>query len=552
MTQYGGASVMSGLRTVVLAVGMAFGGFVATGSVAKAADTFDYVPILTAQQQAIKDAIVGFRAEAEFGSFYAHRDYEPFWLQDEARIADLLDQLEHAGEHGLPVSFYDPSGIRDQIPRATDLKARADLELRLTWAFINYAQDLGSGVLVPSEVDREIQFRPKVKSGDAIMFGVLTAPSVADFAATLAPGSPAYARLMEEKKRLEAIISSGGWGRTVPAGKTLRPGRKSKSVVSLRRRLEHMGYGYLGDSPVYDEQLVMTVKLVQSRFGLNTDGVAGSGTLGAINISAKERLQQVLVNLERERWLTRDRGERHIMVNLADATMAVIDNGVPTFTSRVVVGRNQHDLRTPEFSHEMTHLIINPFWHVPKSIARKEYLPMLQQDPLALQKRGLWLLNRKGQRLNTEGADFSVFSENNFPFSIKQPPGGRNALGRVKFMFPNKNNIYLHDTPAKSLFVKDRRAYSHGCVRVQRPFDLAYHLLAPQVDDPVATFHATLKRGVEKQIDLERPVPIYLSYNSAWVTEDGVPHYRADVYKRDRRVFKALENAGVRVQALEG
>jgi murein L,D-transpeptidase YcbB/YkuD len=520
---------------------------------ARAADTFSVQVAISEHAQVLRDQLEAQSDVSRVAArFYKDRNFEPYWFGDDARLAALFDLIERAGEHALPLASYNVAALRDQVATAQSDDARVRVELLLTQTFVDYAQDLNSGVINPKDADPEIQFRPQVWSSDTIMQRASLAPSLSDFAQTLMPQSGVYARLVEEKKRLEAIVISDGWGAEVPANATLRPGRTSKSVTALRARLERMGYGPLGDSPVYDEQMVMMVKLVQSRFGLNTDGVAGPGTLGAVNVSARQRLQQVIVNLERERWLVRDRGTRHIMVNMADQMMAVIDDGEPTFTSRVVIGRNRNDLRTPEFSHQMTHLIVNPFWHVPRSIAEREYLPLLQQDPLALRKRGLWLLNRKGQRLNTEGADFNVYSEANFPFLIKQPPGGRNALGRVKFMFPNRNNIYLHDTPAKSLFVKDRRAYSHGCIRVQRPFDLAYHLMRPQFKNPEATFTSLLKKGTEKQVNLETPVPIYLSYNSAWVTGDGVAHYRADVYGRDKHVYRALERAGVKLQALEG
>jgi len=452
----------------------------------------------------------------------------------------------------LPISKYKGFELQETAQQAFLNGDSAAIEVTLSQAFLQFAQDMTAGVVKPRSADDLIFFRPKPKPTAALLTGVAEAISVTDYLASLRPQGVGYDRLMDEKTRLEEIIAQGGWGATVPARKTLRPGRSSGSVVALRARLEAMGFGYLGDSPVYDEAMVATIKLVQTRFGLNPDGVAGPGTLGAINVSAQERLGQVLVNLERARWISLPQEGRYIYVNLSDQTMRVVDDGTPTFTSRVVIGRNSTDLRTPEFAHKMSHIIINPFWHVPTSIAEKEYLPLLQEDPLALEKRGMWLLNKRGQRMITDGGDFSVYAEGNFPFVVKQPPGGRNALGRVKFMFPNRHNIYLHDTPAKSLFVKDRRVFSHGCVRVQRPFDLAYHLLAKQVENPIGTFHWYLKRGREQQIDLKEPVPIFLSYNSAWVNEQGTAQYRADIYARDKKVLRALERAGVSLHGAEG
>jgi len=278
----------------------------------------------------------------------------------------------------------------------------------------------------------------------------------------------------------------------------MRPGYKGARVVMVRERLSVLGYGFLGTSDIYDELLVEVVRSFQEDNKLTADAVMGPATVGAMNKSSSDRMAQVLVNLERQRWMNHNRSGRHIEVNLADFTMSVIDDERVTFTSKVVVGKTGRDFRTPEFSKDMSHLIVNPFWHVPKSIATREYLPMLKQDPMALTNRGLWLMNRRGQVLNTAGADFSGYSASNFPFFIKQPPGGRNALGRVKFMFPNKN------------------------------------------------------KKKERQVDLEIPVPVHLLYNTAFMAQDGTIAYREDIYKRDRGVFDALLDAGVVVADLAG
>ena len=219
-----------------------------------------------------------------------------------------------------------------------------------------------------------------------------------------------------------------------------------------------------------------------------------------------------------------------------------------TFQTRSVVGHRDLDRRTPEFSDVMEHMVVNPTWNVPRSIATKEYLPMLQRDPNAVGH--LTLVDQRGRIIPREMVeDFTQFNERNFPFDMKQAPSRSNALGLVKFMFPNRHNIYLHDTPQKSLFGREARAFSHGCIRLNDPFDFAYALLARQEADPKAFFHARLSTGRETQIDLEEHVPVHLVYRTAFTQAKGRTQFRRDVYGRDARIWDALEAAGVSLGA---
>lgn len=484
--------------------------------------------------------------------FYEARGFLPVLVNNTSLQDSLFAAVESSGAHGLPASSYGVSDIRYLAWVAGDEVDKAQVELRLARLLIDFARDLNTGVLEPHKVYNGNFIRPKKLEAATILHRAASAPSLLSYLDSLVPQTDEYAALQFEKQRLEAIIANGDYGASIPANRLMRPGYNGERTILVRNRLRALGYGAIGESPIYDAELVALVEQFQTDQRLKPDGVLGPATIGALNASATDRLEQVVINMERQRWINQEMGARHIRVNLADYTMMVVDNGVPTFRSKVVVGKTRYDLQTPEFVDQMTHMVINPYWHVPKSIARKEYLPMLQQDPMALARRGLLLLNQNGQVLNTEGADFSGYSQSNFPFYIKQPPGGGNALGRVKFMFPNKHNIYLHDTPAKRLFGRERRAYSHGCVRVEKPFDLAYHLLSRQTDAPEATFQAYLKKGRERQVNLEVPIPIYLTYNTAFVGDDGEIVYRTDVYGRDKAMLKALKEVGVLTDLLEG
>jgi murein L,D-transpeptidase YcbB/YkuD len=270
-----------------------------------------------------------------------------------------------------------------------------------------------------------------------------------------------------------------------------------------------------------------------------------------LNASAELRLKQVIVNLERERWMNRSRGKRHIVVNLADFSLSIYDDDRVTFTSNTVVGKIGKD-RTPEFHDQMTHMVVNPTWHVPKSITGKEYLPMLKEDPAFLANSGMWMVDINGEAVNPVDVNLDEYDETSFPYSIKQKPSKSNALGLVKFMFPNKHNIYLHDTPSKNLFSREVRAFSHGCVRVQKPFEFAYKLLEKQTSDPISFFHSFLKTGAEQYVNLQLPVPIYIVYRTAFFAENGRVNFRNDIYGRDKIIFNALNKAGVALTSVSG
>jgi murein L,D-transpeptidase YcbB/YkuD len=289
------------------------------------------------------------------------------------------------------------------------------------------------------------------------------------------------------------------------------------------------------------------VRRFQEEHGLAVDGVVGGATLAEINLSAEDRLGQVVVAMERERWLNIDRGRRHVWVNLADFSAKIVDDGKVTVETRAVVGATPSDRQSPEFSDQMEHLIVNPSWHVPRSIAVKEYLPSFRANPNA---NGHLTIYYRGQPVARDRINWPVVTAGNWPFELKQAPSRSNALGLVKFMFPNQWDIYLHDTPAKELFNRSARAYSHGCIRLQDPFDFAYALLARQTDDPEGLFKSRLDTGRESRIDLDVPVPVHLVYRTAFTTPRGALRFRPDIYGRDRAILAALEDAGVAITDL--
>jgi len=409
--------------------------------------------------------------------------------------------------------------------------------------YVKYANDLNTGVLTPSRVDSEIAMKKRRISAETLLKGAAKG-NFKKYLASLAPSHPDYARLVKEKQRMSN--ARGGSAPDVPV-KTLRPGQSSNNVVAMRVKLEALGYGKLGKSKTYDPELVKVVKKFQKDRKLGADGIAGPATIKSMNLGPKGQLSRIVVNLERQRWLNFERQNRHIFVNLPDFSVAVMDNGKASFVSRTVIGKRVEDQRSPEFVDSMTHMVINPTWHVPRSIAGKEYLPIIRKDPGFLRRKNMTMLNASGKAVNPANVNLAGYDEKTFPYFIKQRPNPGNALGKVKFMFPNKYNIYLHDTPSKSLFNREVRAFSHGCVRVHKPFDFAYKLLEKQSSNPQGLFQGFLKTGKEKYVNLKTPVQVIIAYQTVVFDAKGNVSYRGDVYGRDAKIARALRNAGVAI-----
>ena len=482
-------------------------------------------------------------ADEAVAGWYRARAYAPIWTGpgDADRRAALFAALDTAPDHGLPPARYDAAGLKAAFAAARTEGDRGRLELAMTRAYLTWAKDLTSGMLEPKKVDstivREIRVEDPVRLLDRIAG---TEPEKALRA--LLPKSDVYMQLMKAHIGLQMQIEGGGWGAPVEAG-SLAPGDTGPAVVQLRDRLIAMGYLGRSATGSYDKGIEAAVLAFQLAHGLPADGVAGAETLKQINVGPEERLKSVIVAMERERWMDIDRSGRLIWVNLPDFTAKIVDDGQTVFRTRSVIGREDMDRRTPEFSDQMAHMVVNPSWGVPRSIIVGEYLPLMKRNPNAAGH--IQIVDGRGRVVSRGSINFAAYTAGNFPYSMRQPPGDANALGKVKFMFPNKYNIYLHDTPAKALFAHDVRAYSHGCIRLADPFDFAHALFSTQSDAVEEEFDATLKTGQETTVKLDRKVPIHLVYFTAYPEGKGRMGYRRDVYGRDARLWEALSAAGV-------
>lgn len=500
---------------------------------------------VTALKQSIAEAAA--RDEA-LSAFYRDRNYKPVFVGngDGRRRGALLNALSTAGDHGLPVVAYDVEGLKASMKAAKTPSDRGRVEVEAAKRMLDYADHMRSGVLNPRSVDSLI-VTDVPRYDRAATIDAFAKSNPAAFLKKMAPRKPEYVRLQKEKLKLEKLLGKGGWGDTVQA-KSLKPGQSGGAVVQLRNRLIRMGYLRKTATQTYDASIQSAVQQFQINHGLAPDGVAGASTISQVNKGVQDRLQQVLVAMERQRWNSRPVEKNHVWVNIPDFHVDLMKNGKSTFRSRVVVGKNTSDRRTPEFSDVMEYMVINPSWYVPRSIVTKEYLPLLKRNKGAAGE--LQIIGRNGKPVSRGSINFSKYNEKNFPYSMKQPPSKGNALGLVKFIFPNKHNIYLHDTPSKSLFGRETRAFSHGCIRVHKPFDFAYALLEAQESDPEGFFQGVLRTKAERRVNLRTPLPVHLVYYTAWVDAKGKAHYRNDVYSRDGQIFAALSRAGVSLRSV--
>lgn len=497
------------------------------------------------------------RAAEAVEIFHAERGFEPFWLapSDGLRKVDhLLGTLAESASHGLSPSRYKYDELSSRVAQLSpesDFDEALRIERALSSAFLLYLDDMRAGAANPEALDVKVYIDPARPDPLRMLREMAQINDVPKVLEQIIPGNPRYRKLRTALQGLMEQAKSGGWGPTVP-GKGLVVGETSGAVDALRRRLIAMGDmqpepELLGDggqeTSTYDARLKDAVIRFQDRHGLNADGIAGPATLRALNQPIARRIAQAMLNLERLRWRTNQRLGRRIEVNQAAYRMSVYDDDdKPLHESRVVIGKSERRLQTPEFSRTMSYMVLNPRWNVPRSIVTREMLPAAKKDPTFFERQNM-ILFRRGKKIDaTKDVNWAEMTPEEFGqhYGVVQKPGPGNALGNVKFMFPNGHNIYLHDTPSKHLFADQMRAHSHGCVRVERPFALAWLLLSEQSDNPGEMIENILAGGEETEVPLERPIPIHLMYLTSWVDHTGTLHFRQDVYGRDEALARAL------------
>ena len=480
-------------------------------------------------------------------TYYHESNGALLWLGTK-RASALVARLKAAASDGLDPKDY-PSGQLAKLNTAsttTDKRGLAIVELYFSAAFLEYASDLKVGRFLPNKVDPNFFLKGRAIDQLAALKGLAQAASLDRFFAAWQPQNPLYAALRETLARYRALAANGSWG-NVPLGPTLHPGESDPRVPAIRTRLAvtdaAVARAAPGDPTVYDGALVDAVKRFQARQGLAVDGVIGGSTIVAMNVPVGDRIKSIIVAMERVRWMPEDLGQRHLIVNIAGFELRRIDAGAIKERMAVVVGKPYH--RTPVFSDRIRYIEFNPYWNVPPSIAIKEELPKLRSNPGVVAAKGFEAV-QGGRVLALQSIDWSRYGAGSFPFQLRQRPGANNALGRVKLMFPNPHNVYLHDSPARSLFSRTERAFSHGCIRLARPLELAEQVLragglegwdSGRINRVIASAKTTV-------VNLRDPLPVHITYLTAWA-DGGVPNFRGDIYGHDAKLLAALDGKAI-------
>ena len=487
--------------------------------------------------------------------FYEQREYMPAWSTDSGlspQIPGLVAKITGAeGQCFMPDDYHlkkiasHMSEIKDRFETRKTVSAKklAELDLLLTDAFLIYSAHLLEGRTNPTT--RCAEWNAVCEEADlaVALQEALSSESLEATITDLLPKEPAYFSLCQKRSQYTDIMNQGGWP-VVPDGPSLANGDRGERVPLIRKHLLITGdlpEDVAVDTLLFDESLEDAVKRFQKRHGMTADGKIGTQTLAAMNVPVDERIRQIEVNMERWRWCQRDFGERHILINIANFELDVYERDTRLITMRAIVGKPFR--MTPVFSGKMTYLVINPSWNVPKTIAVEDILPEVIKDIGYLAQNNYRVLrgwSNSETEINPTTVDWTALNEDYFPYRFRQDPGPTNALGRIKFMFPNEYDVYIHDTPARHLFSNDSRDFSSGCIRIQKPIVLCEYVLDDSAKWSKKEILKAIDEEEERTVGLPRSIPVHLLYWTAWVTDDGLLHFRNDIYERDNDIYLAL------------
>jgi len=467
------------------------------------------------------------------------------WSEEKNRN-DLIEIIEGAYFEGLDPNDYHIKAIHQlYLEKPDDLDDEAarlaKIDVLMSDAIMLYGFHIIQGKVDPESLDPNWNYskRDIPEDVDLRLITRLEEKSLKDSIKNIFPAIPMYTHYKKWFVHYDSLQKNDGKIEQLQYPETsLKLGDSSALIAELKNHLKNFDVsGVANYEGKFDEELEATFIDFQAYFGLTPDGVAGQSTFDALNTSIKDRLDMIRINMERCRWIYNLPPKEFLLVNIADFHLYIFRNGTIDYSSRVVVGKEHHE--TPIFTSDMQYVVFNPTWTVPYSIATKETLPRLKIEPNYLGKRNMTLL-RNGQEINPATVDFSKYSENNFPFTIRQEPGLYNALGRVKFIFPNSYSVYLHDTPSKSYFEKSERTFSHGCVRVQNPQILAEQLLGNKGYDK-KKINEVMKTEKETIVHLQEPMKVMLMYWTCYQNhENGKMYFYKDVYNRDQKILAQL------------
>jgi murein L,D-transpeptidase YcbB/YkuD len=480
--------------------------------------------------------------------FYRQRGYQLAWTAHMDNAAVLSNRILASHLEGLVPEDYYAAGIQQLLAESSGNglsdSQMVDLDVMLSAALARYAYHLRFGKVNPESMDADWNIKRSLKGQDPLV----ELQSVIDSAAldvqldSLIPHLPVYQKFRDALVKYEVLRDAGGW-QTIPDGPTLKPGMRDERVPLVRQRLLVTSDLTVDSTPgeplVFDKALQDAVVHFQSRHGLDTDGFVGTGTLAAMNVPVTDRINQLRVNLDRARWVSQDIPDTFIIVDIAGFNARLFRNGEVVWDEPVQVGKPYR--RTPVFREDMTYLELNPTWTIPPTILAKDILPKVKNDPSYLKQKNFQVLTQDGKVVDPNSIDWSSMSARGFPYIIRQTPGPHNALGRVKFMFPNPHFVYLHDTPSKELFNRSSRAFSSGCIRVRNPYRLAELLLQDEDNWSLEKVEVAIDTLKQQRVSLSKPVPVLLLYWTVDVDDDGTIYFKDDIYQRDAKVLTGLD-----------
>ncbi|MBU0909197.1 MAG: L,D-transpeptidase family protein [Proteobacteria bacterium] len=487
--------------------------------------------------------------------FYRKRDFQPAWTGSDNRFpqADaLLSAIHEADLEGLPPEYYHIKAIALLLGQ---LRARpensdpdpamvADLDVLLTDTFLLLSCHLSNGCINPIMLKAEWFAHNEKKDVTAVLEKSLRQNRIKETLSDLTPKEKLYTRLRQGLAQYRLLATQNKeWPLIAPAKPPFKQGTHDKRIPAIRQRLAILGDLPAGENmgdELFDAGLAKAVLSFQKRHGLDADGVIGAQTFGALNVSPAKRVRQIEINLERLRWSFRNPGKRYLLVNIANFALDVVDEGTTVLTMPVVVGKPFWN--TPVFSRKMSYVVLNPSWNIPRSIAVEEILPKIRKDHQYLFKNNIRVL-QNGNTIDDKKLQSIAWSRLNidyFPYQLRQDPGPRNPLGSIKFIFPNQFDVYLHDSPHKGLFQRNVRAFSHGCIRIEKPVELAVYLLRDSKKWTREQILAAIKEGNEQTVNLPQPVPVHLIYLTAWVDDNNILQFRDDIYGRDIMLDESL------------
>jgi len=480
---------------------------------------------------------------------YRDNGLQPYWITDgrpNQSARDIHETLGSASKHGLTPSSYLLNNI-DQFWDSSDSAGLVKLDILLTLGMMLYVADQREGRLQPRQMDPELFAHASDVEVEwkKLFAAAFKAPDMKAFLAEQVPPFLQYRYLQEKLGEYRTIAAKGGWP-SVPDGVVLKPGMADSRTGTIRKRLTITGEYRAGEvaSEVFDPQLVKAVKIFQKHHNLAQDGVIGSQTLAAMNVTVEFRIRQIIINMERYRWLKRVNDERLVAVNIAGFEAVAGRSGTFDIIMPVIVGKTYH--KTPVFSDTIEYVDFNPYWNVPPSIATREMLPTLRKDASYLKKQNMRIFHgweEGAPELDAMSIDWGSVSETEMKrYRIRQEPGPNNSLGTLKIVFPNKHNVYLHDTPDHDLFSRGERAFSHGCIRMGRPAEMAAWVLGGEEKGwNVDRVKEIIKAGKRKVVKLEKPMPVYILYRTAFVgPDDHAMYFYPDIYGRDTVLAGAL------------